>query len=138
MKNPNGYGTVFKLKGNRRRPFVARKTKGFNEKGHPQYITIGYFAKRAEALKALANFNFNPLLADFTELTFIELYEKWKEKEWEKISLSTQIKTKSMIKHLEPLFNIKFKEIKFYHIEEVINNCPCKNKKISKNYYFKT
>ena len=132
MKNPNGYGTVFKLKGNRRRPFVARKTKGFNEKGHPQYITIGYFAKRAEALKALANFNSNPLLADFTELTFIELYENWKEKEWEKISLSTQIKTKSMIKHLEPLFNIKFKEIKFYHIEEVINNCPCKNKKYLK------
>lgn len=27
MRNPNGYGSVFKLKGNRRRPFVARITK---------------------------------------------------------------------------------------------------------------
>ena len=90
MKNPNGYGTVFKLKGNRRRPFVARKTKGYNEKGHPQDITIGYYAKRAEALKALANFNFNPALADFKELTFIELYEKWKEKEWNNLSISSK------------------------------------------------
>lgn len=126
MKNPNGYGTVFKLKGNRRRPFVARKTKGFNEKGHPQYITIGYFAKRADALKALANFNFNPSLADFKELTFIELYEKWKEKEWENLSEASKQRTKNTLKYIEPLFKMKFRDIKTYHIQNIVDQCPCR------------
>lgn len=126
MKNPNGYGTVFKLKGNRRRPFVARKTKGFNEKGHPQYITIGYFTKRQDALKALANFNFNPSLADFKELTFIELYEKWKEKEWNNLSEASKQRTKNTLKYIESLFNMKFRDIKTYHIQNVVDQCPCR------------
>lgn len=126
MKNPNGYGTVFKLKGNRRRPFVARKTKGYNEKGHPQYITIGYFAKRQDALKALANFNFNPKLADFTDLTFMELYEKWKEKEWNNLSTSSKYRTNNTLRYIEPLFDMKFRDIKTYHIQNVVDQCPCR------------
>ena len=38
MKNPNGYGSVVKLSGNRRNPFAVRKTIGFNEKAHPIYL----------------------------------------------------------------------------------------------------
>jgi hypothetical protein len=30
MKLPNGYGSVVKLKGERRRPYAVRKTAGFN------------------------------------------------------------------------------------------------------------
>ena len=126
MKNPNGYGTVFKLKGNRRRPFVARKTKGYNEKGQPQYITIGYFAKRQEALKALANFNFNPSLADFADITFIDLFEKWKEKEWDGLSKSSKNRTNATIKYIEPLFKMKFRDIKTYHIQNIVDACPCR------------
>ena len=40
MKNPNGYGSVVKLSGNRRKPFCARKTSGWNEKGHPIYFSF--------------------------------------------------------------------------------------------------
>ncbi len=42
MKNPNGYGSVVKLSGNRRKPYCARKTSGWNDKGHPIYMVIGY------------------------------------------------------------------------------------------------
>lgn len=54
MRNPNGYGSVVKLSGNRRKPFFARKTVGFNDKGHPIYEPIGYYAERKEAMMALA------------------------------------------------------------------------------------
>ncbi|KAB4602114.1 recombinase, partial [Bacteroides thetaiotaomicron] len=37
MRNPNGYGTVAKLSGNRRRPFIVKKVIGWNNKGHPIY-----------------------------------------------------------------------------------------------------
>lgn len=31
MKMPNGYGSIIKLKGNRRKPFQVRLTKGFTD-----------------------------------------------------------------------------------------------------------
>ena len=46
MKNPNGYGSVVKLSGNRRKPYCARKTSGWNDKGYPIYSVIGYYANR--------------------------------------------------------------------------------------------
>ena len=48
MKNPNGYGGVTKLPGNRRRPYRARITVGWKEREGAarlqQYMTLGYFA----------------------------------------------------------------------------------------------
>ena len=60
MKRPNGSGTVYKLKGNRRKPWVARKTIGWKKKGIPIYAFVGYYATRKEALKNLEHFNLNP------------------------------------------------------------------------------
>lgn len=54
MKLPNGFGSAYKLSGRRRRPWVARKTKGWNEKGQPVYVYIGYYETKKEALAALA------------------------------------------------------------------------------------
>lgn len=54
MKNPNGYGSVFKLGGNRRRPYCARVTVGWTDDGKQQYKNIGYFEERADAMIALA------------------------------------------------------------------------------------
>lgn len=59
MKNPNGYGSVVKLSGNRRNPYAVRKTIGFNEKGHPIYVFIGYTPTREEGLVMLAKYNSN-------------------------------------------------------------------------------
>ena len=55
MRNPNGYGSVYKLSGKRRKPWTARITVGFkSENGYPIYNFIGYYATRAEAMRALA------------------------------------------------------------------------------------
>lgn len=47
MKLPNGYGTVYKLQGNRRRPYVVKKTIGGKQK------TLGYFESYQEAFEYL-------------------------------------------------------------------------------------
>ncbi len=57
MKNPNGYGSVVHLKGERRNPFVVRKVKGWNEKKQPLYDVIGYFPTREAGMIALAQYN---------------------------------------------------------------------------------
>ena len=57
MKNPNGFGTVTKLKGRRRKPWVVKVTTGYNDKGRQIQKSIGTFANRSEAMKHLAKYN---------------------------------------------------------------------------------
>ncbi len=40
MRNPNGYGGVSKLKGNRRKPYVARITDGYRDTGSQIYKVL--------------------------------------------------------------------------------------------------
>ncbi len=126
MKNPNGYGTVAKLSGNRRKPFVVRKTKGFNEKGHPIYETIAYCATREEGNIILAEYNKNPYDIDAAKITMKELFEKFKEKKLPKMSVSSQGSLKAAFKHCEVLHNKKYKEIRSFHMQDCIDNCGCK------------
>lgn len=65
MRNPNGYGSISKLSGNRRNKYVIRKTVGVeldHEKGKAKYKQqiIGYAATMKEAKQKLAEFNANP------------------------------------------------------------------------------
>ena len=84
MKLPNGFGSVYKLSGRRRRPWVAAKTFGweFDEKGQKvkqKQQAIGYYATRQEAMTALVQYNENPYDLNFNKTTFSEVYEKWSE-----------------------------------------------------------
>ena len=80
MRNPNGYGSVIKLSGNRRRPYRVRKTIGWNEKGHPIYQTLGYTVTREEGMILLATFNKDPWDVDKSNMTLTELFELWLER----------------------------------------------------------
>ena len=62
MKLPNGYGSVVKLSGKRRKPYMVQKTTGYHidpikEKKVADYIIIGYTATKAEGLQMLADYN---------------------------------------------------------------------------------
>jgi len=82
MKLPNGYGSVVKLKGNRRKPYLARITNGweidgYNSKVKQRRKNLGTFATKEEALQALADYNLNPYDINSKNLTVEELYNKW-------------------------------------------------------------
>lgn len=81
MKLPNGYGSVIKLSGNRRKPWRARKTSGYilndNGKTVQQYIELGCYETKAEALKDLAKYNECPYNVKDANKTFSEIYELW-------------------------------------------------------------
>lgn len=56
MKLPNGYGSVVKLSGKRRKPYMVRKTTGYRidpvkEKKIAEYIIIGYARTKSEGLR---------------------------------------------------------------------------------------
>lgn len=121
MKNPNGYGSVFKLSGNRRRPWCARVTIGWTEEGKQQFKNIGYYEEREEAMIALAQYNCDPYDLDNNKITFAEMYEKWSEEKFPKISQSNIRGYKTSFNKCEPLHKMKFKQIRKMHMQRVIN-----------------
>ena len=120
---PNGYGSVVKLQGNRRNPFVVRKTRGWNDKGHPIYSVIGYFPTREAGLIALAQFNNDPWDVDREKITLEELHALWEEKKTHKLGKSNRQALNSAFKHCSNLFKMKYREIKSFHMQDVVDGC---------------
>ena len=121
MRNPNGYGSVFKLSGNRRKPFAARVTTGWDDNGKQKFKFIGYYTKRQDALNALALYNENPNQIDLN-ITYSEVFEKWKEHKYEKISKSAINGYNAAFQASSDLHNMKFADIKTLHLQNVIDN----------------
>lgn len=139
MKLPNGYGSVTKLSGNRRKPFRVRKTVGWKlvdtltgkeidkkdkdalMSGHIKevqvYKTIGYYSSRTEALQALAEYNADPYDLHINTMTLAELYEKWSDEHYEEVSDSNVTGCKAAWKLLEDLQDMKLNELKLDHFQ---------------------
>ena len=125
MKNPNGYGSVVKLSGNRRNPFAVRKTTGWNEKGHPIYLTIGYAPTREEGNIMLALYNNDPYDVDAVKVTLKELWKLFQEKKLLKLNKSTRGSLTSAFKHTKKYHDMKYKDLKSFHMQDCIDNCGC-------------
>lgn len=114
-------GSVYKLSGNRRKPWIARKTIGWDNEGKQEYYTIGYYETRAKALEALADYNKKPL-GEKGDITLEKLYEKWSVRKYAKVSFKTKESYTVAWKHLSVLGKEKFKDIKTSHLQEVIDD----------------
>lgn len=123
MRLPNCYGSVYKLSGKRRKPFIARKTIGWNDDGKQVYRTIGYYETKKLALQALADFNNNPYDIEVSELTFNDVFEKWKEQKYKDISRSAINAYNACFTHSKQLYDMKFVNIKTIHLQTVIQDC---------------
>ncbi|MDO4922702.1 MAG: site-specific integrase [Peptococcaceae bacterium] len=127
MRLPNGFGSVYKLSGNRRNPWVARKTTGYtfdleNQKSHPIYKFIGYYPTRKEALTALTEYNQNPYDLEASKITFEELYGKWSEVHFAKISESNIKGYKASYKCCSSIYPMHVKDIKLDHLQRVMDD----------------
>ena len=74
MKNPNGYGTIKKLSGSRRRPFVFMISVNSKQKA------MGYFATKFEAMAYQVDYNQSHGLHRLSKITFAELYARFEGK----------------------------------------------------------
>ena len=122
MRNPNGFGCVFKLNGNRRKPYVARITTGWTDEGKQQYRNIGTFSHYKEAVQALTDYHANPYDLNTSKITLSEVYEKWSRDKYPKISHSMVCTYKNAYRACKDLYNEPFSLIKKYQVQELINN----------------
>ena len=100
MRNPNGFGSVFKLPGNRRKPWTARITVAHIE-AHYSYRYLGYFRTQAEALLALAEYNKNPY--DTSNITFGEVFSRFLEEQRSLVSKNTIEWYEKSYRYTQPL-----------------------------------
>ena len=112
MKLPNGFGSIVKLSGNRRKPYAVRR--------HGKYLA--YFATHDEALIYLADVNKQPDIVG-SELTFAETYRLEMAEHTAKISPKTVNGYKSAYQHCKALWPMKIKDIKVSDLQAVIVGC---------------
>lgn len=128
IRNPNGYGSVIKLSGNRRKPFAVRITVGWDENGKQEYKYIDYCKTRKEAMTALAEYNKHPYNVEAHKTTFAQMYQMFYDERFGKLPDGAERSSKNgysaAYKHAESLHSMKFIEIRKSHLQKVIDDCP--------------
>lgn len=126
MKLPNGFGSVHKLPGKRRKPWRARVTIAKNDEGKQIYKTIGYFESKNDALIRLSQYHENPLLIDNEKITFKEVYDKWSEDKFKTISKSSIDGYKNAFSYCCDVYDIEFYKLKYNALQKILDKADGK------------
>lgn len=120
MRLPNGFGSVVKLSGARRRPYLARKTVGYDKNRRQIYQTIGYYSTKNEALTALANYN----QQDKPEpsITLAKVYQLWYPIHIQQVSKATAESYRNSYNHLYNIISMPITKIKYRHLQSVLDS----------------
>ena len=125
MRNPNGFGSVYKLSGKRRKPWAVRKTTGWllteDGKSYPKYEFLGYYERRADAVEALRKANSTFAITNYNA-TVGELYAAWSAEHFEKVGKGRKACILSSWKKLQPLVsNLKIKDLRLQQITDLLH-----------------
>jgi len=135
-KRANGTGSVYKLSGRRRKPWVAVVSSGWTLDGdtvkQKRYV-IGTFATRNDALIALADYNRLPFQTDNANMTFEDLYQSWYNKVSPEMNAGTLKNYRGAHTHLSPLKDLQYKTITISQVEKLLDqyNFDAQNRMIS-------
>lgn len=119
MRNPNGYGSIKKLSGNRRRPYVFVVTQKDKSKA------LAYFETHAEALIYQADYaerHKKRPLSDH-EMTFLELYHRWLPVHTDRTAPSQSALTgyRVALDHCQTLWDMPLSDVRYKHVQAVVD-----------------
>lgn len=119
MKNPNGFGSVYKMKGRLRNPYRAVTTVGVSGMRGDRK-TVGYFETKAEAFRALALFDKNSIVAK-EDITLEELYDEWSVPKYTQISKQTRQCYEAAWRYIKPLYGTNFRLLRTAQMQSIVN-----------------
>ena len=127
MRLPNGYGSVTKLSGKRRKPYMARITTGMEyDPVKDDYVqkraVLGYYASKAEALEALAEYSKNPYSVMESNMTVKDLWDSIKDT----VKASDDRKKvydRVFDKYMFPISGMRIKQVRAKHLQQIIDDC---------------
>lgn len=129
MRNPNGFGCVYRAHGNRRKPYIARVTIGWDENGKQLFEPLGSFETKSEGIQALIEYHDAPYNPLSSKKTFMDVYNEWYKRKFENkdntigTSLSNRKAYEFAFRNCTTLHHIKFKNIRTHDLQEVVNKC---------------
>ena len=110
LKRANGMGSVYKLSGRRKRPWVASRSR----------VIIGYYETKTAALEALERTQGKPLNERYN-LTFSEVYEEWKLEKFRDLTVKGVEQYENAYRHCVPLYDRKFRTIRVADCQAIID-----------------
>ena len=110
LKRANGTGTVYKMQGRRKRPWVAAKNR----------VVIGYYEKKTDAIEALERLTGKDLTERYN-MTFGEVYAGWKEEHFKTLTSSGKRSYENSYKSFEQLYNKKFRDLRTNDFQSVMD-----------------
>lgn len=110
LKRANGAGTVYKLSGRRRRPWVAAKNK----------VVIGYFERKTDALEALERLTGKGVTERYN-MTFAEVYQEWSTEHFKTITPGGANSYKIAYKGFSALHDRKFRDLRTKDFQDIID-----------------
>lgn len=129
MKLPNGYGSVTKLTGKRRKPYMARITDGrvYDDSLQGYKLNrrvLGYYATKKEALQAIAAYNQHPYAIADNSITFGQIYDRWQKRHYTNLSASAIRSREAALKYCAPISDMRIRDIRTEILQNVVDLCP--------------
>lgn len=142
MRRANGTCGIYKLSGNRRRPWMVNVTIGWTDDGKQLRKPIGYFSSRTAAEKAAAEYLETPYSIDSRKYTLFDLYNAWAKNRYINKDEDIPHQYAAAFKFCDTIKEKLFCELKTQHLQKVIDSCPKgystkKNIKILLNQIYK-
>lgn len=126
MKRANGMGSVYKAAGNRRKPYIVRVTKKFDDNGKQLFEILGAYATQKEAENMLNEYTKNPYNLNNRHITFKGVFDLWKKEKYPKIrENSAKAYDSSFNKYCKDLWDIRFIDLRLTHYQTLIDNSNC-------------
>lgn len=127
MRLPNGFGSVYKLPGNRRNPYRAIVTEGWQldsstGRWKQKRKTVGYYKTKIEAMVALADYNKSPYDLDASKVTFQEVYERWSAEHFPSISESSTKGYRAAYLLCKSIENKRMVDVKLHDLQYIADN----------------
>ncbi len=120
-RRSKGSGTVYKRKDKAlERPWAACY----------QRKLIGYYATSGEAVQALDAFLATRLPADIGNMTFSQIFEKWKPNHYETVSGKAQALYNNSFDRAAPLHNRKMRDLKTADYQSIIDSMDGKSRSL--------
>lgn len=123
MKFPNGYGSCYRLPGNRRKPWAVRISLG-KDGGRMKYKYLGYYSSHEEALQCLADYNKDPYDPDARRVTFSQLYYILCDYKGSKVYITA-------FRHLKSIHDVPFSLLRPLQLNKVISELDISTSTIS-------
>ena len=122
MRRANGQGSVYKMSGNRRKPWRAMISQGKTISGYSKRVDLGCFATRIEAEAAVRQYLDVPV--EKPNITLGELHGEWQPLAYATLSKQTKDSYNAAWRHFAPIENEKIRNIRTGQLQFIIDNCP--------------